>query len=117
MRKIIAIPGLSTIRKWLNRIEISEGFSTTIFQMLKLKSSVLQDDEKLVTLFLDEMAISERVLYFPHAKPDYFSGFPTKLPGELLTKVSVSFFFTYYRSISYKSLCVGKSQVMFDLND
>lgn len=35
------------------------------------------------------MAITERVTYVPNAKPDYFSGFPTKLPGQHGTNVGV----------------------------
>lgn len=89
MRQFIALPGLSTVRKWLARINIQEGFSPVIFQLLKLKASTLKEDEKLVTLFLDEMAITERVTYFYKAKPDYFSGFPTKLPGQDNTNTKV----------------------------
>lgn len=74
MRKLFALPGLSTIRRWLGRIDIKEGFSITVLKLLKMKAAFLEDSEKLITLFVDEMAITERVNYVPNAKPDYFSG-------------------------------------------
>lgn len=80
MRQFLALPGLSTVRKWLGRIVIREGFSTTVFQLLKLKAATMNQAEKLVTLFIDEIALSERVSYFFNAKPDFFCGFPTKTP-------------------------------------
>lgn len=82
MRQIFAFPSVSTLRKWLAQIDVGEGFSTNIFNLLKIKASFLSEEEKLVSIFFDEMAITEKITYFGNAKPDYFKGFPTKLPGK-----------------------------------
>lgn len=82
MRQFLALPGLSTVRKWLARIVIREGFSTTVFQLLKLKAATMEEAEKLVTLFIDEIALTERISYYFNAKPDVFCGFPSKTPGQ-----------------------------------
>ncbi|XP_062711175.1 uncharacterized protein LOC134289406 [Aedes albopictus] len=46
-----------------------------------IKAKSLPEDEKLVSIFFDEMAITDRISYFGNAQPDYFTGFKTRLPG------------------------------------
>lgn len=82
MRKYFTLPSISTIKTWLARIDIKEGFSTNILKLLKIKAKCLKDSEKLVSVFLDEISLKERLCYFANAKPDYFVGFPSKLPGD-----------------------------------
>lgn len=53
MRKFFTLPSIETIKRWLSRIEIKEGFSTTILKLLKFKVTGLPEDEKLVTVFMD----------------------------------------------------------------
>lgn len=89
MRQVFALPSISTIRKWLAKIDVGEGFSQTVLNLLKLKADTLPLDEKLVTIFFDEMAITEKITYFGNAKVDYFSGYPTKLPSSTYVNTSV----------------------------
>lgn len=42
----------------------------------------LPDDEKLVTIIMDEMSITQRLSYVATAMIDYFMGFPTKVGKE-----------------------------------
>lgn len=81
MRQVFALPSISTLRNWLARVDVHEGFSTTVLNLLKIKAKSLPEDEKLVSIFFDEMAITERISYFGNAQPDYFTGFKTRLPG------------------------------------
>ncbi|XP_062716001.1 uncharacterized protein LOC134291799 [Aedes albopictus] len=39
MRQIFAFPSVSTLRKWLAQIDVGEGFSANIFNLLKIKAS------------------------------------------------------------------------------
>lgn len=79
MRKYFALPSINTIKKWLSRLDVKEGFSTVILKLLKLKAAALPRDERVVTIFLDEMSVSQRITYVANAKTDYFTGFPTKV--------------------------------------
>ncbi|XP_065082061.1 uncharacterized protein LOC135704508 [Ochlerotatus camptorhynchus] len=82
MRKIFTLPSVETIKRWLSRLNIKEGFSSTILQLLKFKVAGLPEDEKLVTVFIDEMSVSQRLTYVANSDPDYFMGFPTKVGKE-----------------------------------
>lgn len=89
MRTFFRLPSVSTMKKWLSKIEIKDGFSENILKLLKIKSETLPEDERVVTLFLDEMAITEKVSYVANADPDYILGFPTKLPNQQGSDVKV----------------------------
>ncbi|XP_062702772.1 uncharacterized protein LOC134285627 [Aedes albopictus] len=67
MRTFFRLPSVSTMKKWLSKIEIKDGFSENILKLLKIKSETLPEDERVVTLFLDEMAITEKVSYVANA--------------------------------------------------
>lgn len=82
MRKYFTLPAITTIKSWLKRLEIKEGYTTSILQLLKLRAAGLQEDEKLVTVFVDEMSVEKRLTYISNAKEDYFNGFETKLYHE-----------------------------------
>lgn len=79
IRKYFSLPSVGTIKRWLSRLEVKEGFSKVIFKLLKVKAATLPLDERVVTIFLDEMSISQRLTYVANAKTDYFTGFPTKV--------------------------------------
>lgn len=89
MRQVFALPSISTLRMWLARIDIGEGFSANIFNLLEIKASFLPEEEKLVSIFFDEVMITEKISYFGNAKPDYFKGFQTKLPGRVDIDINV----------------------------
>lgn len=82
MRKYFTLPSITTIRGWLSKLEVKEGYSTTILKLLKLRASGLPINEKLVTIVMDEMSITQRLTYIANAKEDYFMGFPTKIGKE-----------------------------------
>lgn len=50
--------------------------------MLKFKAVGLPEDEKLVTIFIDEMSVSQRISYCANAKMDYFTGLATRIGNE-----------------------------------
>lgn len=82
MRKYFTLPSVETIKRWLSKIEIKEGYSSVVLKLLKFKAAGLPDDEKLVTIFIDEMSVAERLSYCANGNPDYFTGFATKIGNE-----------------------------------
>lgn len=82
MRKFFTLPSVNTIQGWLSKLEVKEGYTKSILQLLKIKVARLPADEKLVTIVLDEMSITQRLTYVANAKVDYFQGFPTKVGNE-----------------------------------
>lgn len=82
MRRFFSLPSVGTINRWLSRLQIKDGYSTTVLKLLKFRVAGLPEDEKLVTIFIDEMSVSQRLTYFANSQPDYFMGFPTKVGRE-----------------------------------
>lgn len=82
MRRYFTLPSVETIKRWLSKIDIKEGYSTAVLKLLKFKAAGLPEDEKLVTMFIDEMSVSQRLTYCANGNPDYFTGFATKVNNE-----------------------------------
>ena len=66
LRKVFALPSISTLRTIVARVNINPGFSSNILEALRLKTQNLPPCNKLVSLVLDEMVIKEGVSYDKH---------------------------------------------------
>lgn len=55
----IILPGESTVRRWLNSISYSTGFSPRYMEQIKLKVSCMSFQEKKVIILLDEISIKK----------------------------------------------------------
>jgi hypothetical protein len=59
----LVLPGESTIRRWLNSISFSTGFSDKYFEQIKLKTSEMSYVEKKCVILLDEISIMKFIEY------------------------------------------------------
>jgi len=59
----IILPGESTVRRWLNSISYSTGFSPRYMEQIKLKVSCMSFQEKKVIILLDEISIKKAIEY------------------------------------------------------
>lgn len=59
----IVLPGESTVRRWLNSISFSTGFSRSYMTQIKLKISGMSENEKRCIVLLDEVAIMKTFEY------------------------------------------------------
>ena len=66
LRKIFALPSVTTLRTIVAKVDIAPGFSKNILEALRLKTQNLTPCNKLVCLALDEMVIKEGVSYDKH---------------------------------------------------
>lgn len=62
-RNKIIIPGESTVRRWLNSISYSTGFSPTYMEQIQLKVSTMHFQERKCTILLDEVSIMKAIEY------------------------------------------------------
>ena len=58
-RKLIPLPGLSTLRNYFKHFTINEGYFDFVFQLLKLIAPILTSKEKLVSLSFDEIHLKK----------------------------------------------------------
>ena len=81
LRKIFALPTVSTLNKIVQCVEVYPGFNEYVLHALKLKTAAMPASSKLVSVVLDEMAIKEGVTYDRHR--DYVEGFGHGQAGQL----------------------------------
>jgi len=62
-RNKIVLPDESTVRRWLNSISYSTGFSPKFMEQLKLKADCMSFKERKCVILLDEMAIKKYIEY------------------------------------------------------
>ncbi|KAL4126427.1 hypothetical protein QTP88_010649 [Uroleucon formosanum] len=62
-RNKIVLPDESTVRRWLNSISYSTGFSPKYMEQLKLKADCMSFKERKCVILLDEMAIKKYIEY------------------------------------------------------
>lgn len=62
-RNGIVLPGECTVRRWLNSIHYTTGFSEKYLEQIKLKISDMTYDEKKCVILLDEVSIMKSVEY------------------------------------------------------
>ena len=62
-RNKVVLPGESTVRRWLNSISYSTGFSPKYMEQLKLKADCMSFKERKCVILLDEMAIKKYIEY------------------------------------------------------
>ena len=90
LRKVFALPSLSTLRQIVARVDIMPGFSKNILHALELKTKALTLNDQLVSLVVDEMSIKEGVSYDKHH--DAIEGFVhTTERGEELANYALVF--------------------------
>lgn len=61
--KQIALPGISSIRRWVGNSKCQPGFSPVLFKQLKIKVDSMSEEEKYCTLVFDEMKIKNFLEY------------------------------------------------------
>jgi len=59
----IILPGASTVRRWLNSINFSTGFSSKYMVQIQLKVSFMSYQEKQCVVLLDEISIMKSIEY------------------------------------------------------
>lgn len=67
------LPCLTLIRKWLNVNNVTPGFTSEIFNKLKIKASTMTIEERECCLIFDEMTIKKALEY--NSKLDLVEGF------------------------------------------
>lgn len=55
------LPGLSTLRRWANRIRVEPGILSVVLDVMKMKENCTPDIEKLVVLTFDEMYLNNKI--------------------------------------------------------
>ena len=63
LKKTLALPGISTLKSYLKRVDIKPGFHVNIFDALRCKAEHMSTHSKLCAKLFDEMSIKERVSY------------------------------------------------------
>lgn len=63
LRKVLALPSVTTLREVMRKVDITPGLSGSILEALRLKAASLTNNDKLVSLVMDEMVIKEGVSY------------------------------------------------------
>lgn len=83
LRKMLCLPTIRSLRRWLANINLSSGFNANIFNMLKLKSKNMSATDRVVSIVVDEMSLKQELVY--NASGDFFEGvkdFGTELSSE-----------------------------------
>ena len=63
LKKTLALPGISTLKSYLKRVDIKPGFHENIFDALRCKAEHMSTHSKLCAILFEEMSIKERVSY------------------------------------------------------
>ena len=79
LKKLFCLPSISTLKKCMHNVQIFPGFHPLIFEALKQKSEVFDDNEKVCCLIFDEMALKSHLQY--NSKSDTIDGFATVNEG------------------------------------
>lgn len=82
LQKLFILPTKSTLRRYISKMPTVPGFSQGAFNIIKSKVSHLTDQEKLVTLCMDEISLKTHLYYDISADKivgleDYGSGYRT----------------------------------------
>lgn len=72
-QKGINLPGISTLKSWINNFNCKPGFNKKIFLQLSLKADSMMPREKKCILMFDEMSIKRNIDYNKHT--DMIEGF------------------------------------------
>lgn len=62
-RKAFTLPGISTLKNYMSKIDVSPGFQDNILSALKLKVESMSERAKYCTLVFDEVSIKEWLQY------------------------------------------------------
>ena len=65
VQKLFKLPCPSTLRKTMAKLNVRPGLSQNIFDLLKIKVTAMQPEEKLCSISVDEMSIKSDLSYNP----------------------------------------------------
>lgn len=82
LRKLLRLPSPSMIKKWLQRLAISEGFNEAVLSLLTNQAKLFTRRQKVVIISIDEITLKSWLQF--NGKADSISGYPTRLEGEQL---------------------------------
>jgi hypothetical protein len=57
------LPGANTVRRWLNSVHFTTGFSSRYMEQIQLKVSFMSYQEKQCVVLLDEISIMKYIEY------------------------------------------------------
>lgn len=73
LRKIFVLPTTRSLSKWLENIDVRQGFNEPVLEMLKIKANVMTVQDRLCTIVFDEMSLKKLITY--NSLSDEFEGF------------------------------------------
>jgi len=105
--KIITLPSLTTIKRWIGSSNFHPGFNTTLFKQLKIKADSMTIQEKHCTLVFDELKIKNFLEYSKYL--DLVEGYENlgpkgrtnKLAGQAMVFVIRGLYSSWKMPISY----------------
>lgn len=80
LRKLLRLPAPSMIKKWLQRLAITEGFNESVLSLLTNQAKLFTRRQKVVIISVDEITLKAWLQF--NGKADSISGYPTRLDGE-----------------------------------
>ena len=98
LSKLFILPTKSSLRRYISKMPTVPGFSQGAFNIIKSKVSQLPDQEKLVTLCMDEISLKTHLYY--DIKVDKIVGLEDYGGGQRTNKVATSGLVFLVRSIS-----------------
>ena len=98
LSKMFILPTKSSLRRHISKMPTVPGFSQGAFNIIKSKVSQLPDQEKLVTLCMDEISLKTHLYY--DIKADKIVGLEDYGSGQRTNKVATSGLVFLVRSIS-----------------
>ena len=63
LNKLFSMPSASTLLRFVRGIRVTSGMSDSIFNLLEIKSKVLDDQSKCCVIFFDEMSLRQQLCY------------------------------------------------------
>ena len=62
-KKLLALPGISTLQKYFSKFRISEGFMHPVGHLLKVMAETMTDTQKVIGLAFDEVHLRKDISY------------------------------------------------------
>lgn len=73
LRTLVCLPCVSSLRNWLQNLDVSPGFNENILNLMQIKADKIELSERVVSIVLDEMSLKDNITY--NARSDVFDGF------------------------------------------
>jgi hypothetical protein len=74
------LPAVSTIRKWMSRFQVNEGFCPNLLKLLAIRCKGLEAEDRVCNLMVDEISLKKGIEY--NATLDVLMGVRTDLHGK-----------------------------------